>query len=97
VSYFQAVRRYSQFELVLFSGLVVCVIMGWDSAELVLGWAHGFGWIFLCGLVGWGWRRGDFNGPVLAATVSPLGPLGSTIGIEWLAHSRRRHAAAAAG
>jgi hypothetical protein len=95
VTYFEAIRRYSQFELGLFAGLILCVIMGWEGAEPVLGWSHGVGWIILCGLVGWGWRRGDFNGPVLAATVSPLGPVGSTIGIEWLARSRRRAAAAA--
>lgn len=95
MTYFEAVRRYSQFELCLFAALVVSAIAGWDGAELVLGWSHGVGWIILCGLVGVGWRRGDFNGPVLAATVSPLGPLGSTIGIEWLARSRARAAAPA--
>lgn len=89
MTYFEAVRRYSQFELCLFTALVVAALAGWDGAALVLGWSHGVGWIALCGLVGVGWRRGDFNGPVLAATVSPLGPLGSTIGIEWLARRRR--------
>ncbi len=95
MTYFEFVRRYSQFELCLFAGLVVSALAGWEGAKLVLGWSHGVGWILLCLLVGIGWQRKDFNGPVLAATVSPLGPLGSTIGIELLARSRRRAAAPA--
>src|SRR5256885_2074395 len=57
-------------------------------SRLVLGWTHGFGWILLCLLVARGCVRGLFPWPLLAATVSPLGPIGSTLGFEYL--SRRR-------
>ena len=44
--------------------------------------------ILLCLLVARGCVRGLFPWPLLAATVSPLGPIGSTLGFEYL--SRRR-------
>jgi hypothetical protein len=90
VSYFTAVRIYSIFELCLFATLVVFAIGGWsENAELVLGWSHGVGWLILCGLVFYGATRGIFSWIVLAATVSPAGPLGSTIGIEHQARHDR--------
>jgi hypothetical protein len=89
VSYFQAVRVYSLIEVCIFSALLVVAIGGLgDKAETVLGWTHGFGWILLCLLVAHGCRRRVFPWPLLAATVSPLGPVGSTAGLEYL--SRRR-------
>jgi hypothetical protein len=86
VSYFTAVRIYSAAELVVFSALLVVWIGGLDEdAKTVLGWVHGFGWIALCLLVFEGCRRRTFPWPVMAATVSPLGPLGSTAAIEFVA------------
>ncbi len=94
MGYFTAVRLFSLFELCLFSGLVAFAIGGWsEHAELVLGWSHGVGWMLLCVAVAVGCRRRVFPWPLLAATVSPLGPVGSTLGIELLC--RRRRAAAA--
>ena len=91
LTYYEAVRLYSLFELVLFTSLVVVWIGGFSpTAKTVLGWTHGFGWIFLCLLVLYGWMRRIFPGPLLAATVSPLGPLGSTIGFEVLRLRRSR-------
>ena len=96
MSYFTTVRLYSLFELGLFTALLVVAIGGVsDDAELVLGWSHGVGWILLCIAVAVGCSRRVFPWPLLAATVSPLGPVGSTIGLELL--SRRRRRAAAAG
>jgi hypothetical protein len=90
VSYFQAVRLYSALEVCIFSALLVTAIFGLgEHAELILGWTHGFGWIILCLLVANGARRGTFPWPLLAATVSPLGPIGSSAGIEYLARRRR--------
>ena len=89
MSYFQAVRLYSLVEVCIFSALVAAAIAGRASAELVLGWTHGFGWIALCLLVANGCRRGIFPWALLAATVSPLGPVGSTAGLEYLARRRR--------
>jgi hypothetical protein len=89
MSYFSAVRVYSLVELCLFTSLVVVAIGGWsEHAKLVLGWSHGVGWILLCVAVAVGCRRRIFPWPLFAATVSPLGPVGSTAGLEYL--SRRR-------
>ena len=90
MSYFQAVRLYSAVEVCIFTSLIVTAIGGFsEKAELILGWTHGFGWILLCLLVANGARRRIFPWPLLAATVSPLGPIGSTAGLEYLARARR--------
>ena len=90
MSYFQAVRLYSFVEVCIFSALLVTAIGGLsENAELVLGWTHGFGWIILCLLVAYGAKRGTFPWALLAATVSPLGPIGCSVGIEYLARRRR--------
>jgi len=89
MSYFQAVRLYSALELLIFSTLVVVWVGGFDDQlKQTLGWIHGFGWIALCILIFRGCTRGVFAWPVLAAAVSPLGPLGSTLGIEIQARQR---------
>jgi hypothetical protein len=90
MSYFQAVRLYSALELVVFSALVVVWVggLGADTKQ-ILGWCHGFGWIGLCIAIAFGCTRRVFPWPVLAAAVSPLGPLGSTIAIEIEAWRRR--------
>jgi hypothetical protein len=91
VSYFQAVRLYSLVEVCIFTSLLVVAIGGLgESAERALGWTHGVGWIVLCLLVAHGCRRKVFPWALLAATVSPLGPVGSSAGIEYLARRRRR-------
>ena len=90
MSYFQAVRLYSALEVCVFTALLVTAIGGLgEQAELILGWTHGFGWIILCLLVAYGARRGTFPWTLLAATVSPLGPIGCSAGIEYLARRRR--------
>jgi hypothetical protein len=90
VSYFRAVRLYSALELCIFTSLCVVAIGGFsERAELILGWTHGFGWIALCVAVAAGCRRRVFPWTLLAATVSPLGPVGSTAGLEYLARRRR--------
>src|SRR5215213_4779487 len=89
MSYFQAVRLYSSVEVCIFSALIVTAVAGLsEDAELVLGWTHGFGWILLSLLVANGCRRRIFPWPLLAATVSPLGPIGSTAGLEYLARRK---------
>ena len=90
MSYFQAVRLYSLVEVGIFSALLVTAIGGLgEDAEMILGWTHGVGWIVLCLLVAYGAKRGTFPWPLLAATVSPLGPIGSSAGLEYLARRRR--------
>ena len=95
MSYFTAVRLYSAFELCLFTALVITAVFGLsEDAELVLGWSHGVGWILLCIAVAEGCRRRVFPWTLLAASVSPLGPVGSTIGLEYLARRGNRSRAA---
>lgn len=90
MSYFQVVRIYSLIEVCIFSALLVVAIGGLDeTAEQVLGWTHGTGWIILCLLVAYGCSRRIFPWPLFAATVSPAGPVGSTIGLEYLARRKR--------
>ena len=90
MSYFQGVRLYSALEATVFSALLVVWIGDLsESTKQVLGWVHGFGWIFLCVLVYRGAVKRIFPWPLLAATVSPLGPLGCTIGFEVLLRTRR--------
>jgi hypothetical protein len=89
VSYFTAVRLYSLAEVCVFAALLVVAIGGLgEDLELLLGWTHGIGWILLCLLVAYGCRRGTFPWALLAATVSPLGPIGSSAGLEYLARRR---------
>lgn len=91
MTYFQAVRLYSAFEVLLFTSLLVVWIGHVDeTAEMVLGWSHGIGWIVLCVLVYVGCVRRVFPWPLLAATVSPFGPLGSSAGIEVVRRRRVR-------
>ena len=93
MSYFQAVRLYSLVEVCIFAALLVVAIGDLDEdLELILGWTHGIGWIILCLLVAYGCSRRVFPWPLLAATVSPLGPVGSTAGLEFLARRSRRRA-----
>ncbi|MGI8594286.1 MAG: hypothetical protein ACR2ML_07990 [Solirubrobacteraceae bacterium] len=90
MDYFSAVRIYSAAELTIFTGLVVAAIghLG-EGAVAVLGWTHGVGWILLCIAVAEGCRRRVLPWTAFAATVSPLGPVGSTAALEWLARSRK--------
>ena len=89
MSYFNAVRLYSLTEVLVFASLLTVALgdLG-EGAEQVLGWTHGVGWIVLCLLVAYGCSRRVFPWPLLAATVSPLGPVGSTVGLEYLARRR---------
>jgi hypothetical protein len=90
MTYFRAVRIYSALEATLFTALLVVWIGHLDdSLKAILGLTHGIGWIILCVLVYVGAQRRIFPWPLLAATVSPLGPLGCTIGFEVLLRRRR--------
>lgn len=96
MSYFRAVRLYSAVEsAVLIALLVVWIGQLSDPAKQVLGWVHGIAWIVLCIVVAIGCRRRVFPYPLLAVTLSPFGPLASSVGIEVL--RRRRMSPAASG
>jgi hypothetical protein len=85
---FRSVRILSAIESVLFVALLV-VWLGAidDQAKFALGLTHGIGVIVLALLIAWGCLRGSLPWPLLAAAVSPLGPVAVAVGIEWL---RRR-------
>lgn len=90
MDYFSAVRIYSAIELTIFTALVIAAVGGLgDGTVAVLGWTHGVGWILLCIAVAEGCRKHGFPWTAFAATVSPLGPAGSTAALEWIARSRR--------
>jgi hypothetical protein len=95
VSYFRAVRIYSAIESLIFAALLVAWIGGMSAhLQMVLGWAHGIAWLGLCTAVAVGCRRGVFPWVLLAATVSPIGPFGSSIGLEVLRRQARMSEAA---
>src|SRR3712207_4489835 len=90
MSYLQGVRLYAGLESLVFLALIVV----WQAelsadAKTVRGWVHGFGWIALCLLVAYGYVRKLFPGTLLAATVSPAGPLGALVGFELLVRRSR--------
>ncbi|HET8638644.1 MAG TPA: hypothetical protein VFL89_00180 [Solirubrobacterales bacterium] len=80
---FTWVKRLSWIELAIFSALIFFWLApGMDTATMIFGWAHGIGFIALC-IVIWvacGKREAPYT--LLAATLTPVGPLGSVIAIE---------------
>ena len=89
MSYFRAVRIYSALESLIFAALLVVWIAGMSKhTQMLLGWAHGIAWVGLCSAVAVGCRRGVFPWALLAATVSPIGPFGSSLGLELLRRGR---------
>jgi hypothetical protein len=80
---FRWVKWLSWFELAIFAGLILFwLVPGFDTETMLFGWAHGLGFIALCVLI-WvacGKRQAPYT--LLAATLTPVGPVGSVIGIE---------------
>jgi hypothetical protein len=80
---FRWVKWLSYVELGIFSLLIVFWLLpGFDSETMVFGWAHGLGFVVLC-IVIWvacGKRQAPYT--LLAATLTPVGPVGSVVGIE---------------
>ncbi len=77
------VKRLSWIELAIFSALIVFwLVPGFETETMVFGWAHGLGFVALC--VRDLDRRVRHEAPytLLAATLTPVGPVGSVIGIE---------------
>ena len=62
---------------------------------MVFGWAHGIGFIALCLLIWIAILRHEAPYTLLAATLTPVGPVGSVVGISISIASakRRRHPA----
>lgn len=83
------IKRASWFELALFTGLIVVWLLpGLDRATFLFGLGHGIGFIALAILIWIAVLRHEAPYTLLAATLTPVGPVGSVIAIEYL--ERRR-------
>lgn len=89
------VKRVSFVELAIFIGLlVVWIAPDLEGATFVFGLSHGIGYIALCLLLWVAIMRREAPFWLFAATLTPAGPVGSVIGIEWI---ERRDGAPEAG
>jgi hypothetical protein len=80
---FRWVKIASWFELGLFTALLFFWIApGYESETALFGLLHGVGYLGLCVLIFWAIMRREAPWPLLAATLTPFGPLGAVIGIE---------------
>lgn len=86
---FRWVKVASWLELALFAALVaVWVAPGLERPTAALGLAHGLGFLALAALIWVAILRHEAPYTLLAATLTPVGPLGSVIAIAWI--ERRR-------
>jgi hypothetical protein len=80
---FRLVKVASWFELCLFSALLFFwLVPGYHSQTSLFGLLHGLGYLALCGLILWALMRRQAPWPLFAATLTPVGPFGTVIGIE---------------
>jgi hypothetical protein len=80
---FRWVKIASWFELGLFTALLFFWLApGYPSETALFGLLHGVGYLGLCALIFWAIMRREAPWPLLAATLTPLGPVGAVIGIE---------------
>lgn len=77
------VKWLSWIELVVFAGLLIFWLApGFETETMIFGWAHGLGFIVLCVVIWVACVRRESPYTLLAATLTPVGPVGSVIGIE---------------
>ena len=70
-------------ELGLFAALLFFwIVPGYEEQTSLFGLAHGLGYVALCALIFLAILRRQAPWPLLAATLTPAGPLGSVIGVE---------------
>jgi hypothetical protein len=80
---FPWVKAASWIELGLFAALLFFWLApGYEGETALFGLLHGLGYIGLCVLIFVAIIRRQAPWPLLAATLTPLGPVGSVIGIE---------------
>jgi hypothetical protein len=85
------VRRASWLETAVFAALVAFWLLpGFAGPTTVFGWAHGIGYLALLGLIFVAVLRHEVPFWLLAATFTPLGPIGSVAGIAYLDRRRFR-------
>jgi hypothetical protein len=77
------VKLLSWLELAVFAVLlVVWLAPGFDHETFIFGLTHGIGYIALCLLIWIAILRHEAPYTLLAATLTPVGPLGSVVAIE---------------
>jgi hypothetical protein len=80
---FHWVKIASWFESCLFAALLFFWIApGYHSETSLFGLLHGIGYLGLCALILVAILRREAPWPLLAATLTPVGPFGSVIAIE---------------
>ena len=80
---FAWVKRLSWVELAIFAGLIAFWLLpGFEVETMVFGWAHGLGFVALSVLIWIACVRKEAPYTLLAATLTPVGPVGSVIAIE---------------
>ena len=86
-------KRVSWLELAIFAALIaVWLAPGLEGATFVFGLTHGIGYIALCILIWIAILRREAPYTLLAATLTPVGPVGSVIGINVIERRRGRGA-----
>jgi hypothetical protein len=77
------VKAASWVELGLFAALLFFWLApGFEGETALFGLLHGLGYLGLCALILVAIVRREAPWPLLAATLTPLGPVGSVVGIE---------------
>ena len=80
---FEWVKRASWVELAIFTALIAFWLLpGFETETFIFGLVHGIGYILLCLLIWVAAVRREAPYTLLAATLTPVGPLGSVIAIE---------------
>ena len=80
---FEWVKWASWIELAVFAALIVFWLApGFDRETFIFGLTHGIGYVLLCLLIWITCLRREAPYTLLAATLTPVGPVGSVIAIE---------------
>jgi hypothetical protein len=80
---FELVKWVSWVELAIFAALIAFWLLpGFDNETFIFGLTHGIGYILLCLLIWVTALRHEAPYTLVAATLTPVGPLGSVIAIE---------------
>jgi hypothetical protein len=80
---FTWVKRCSWVELAIFTALIFFWLApGFEQATFIFGLAHGIGYIALCVLIWVACMRREAPWTLFAATLTPVGPVGSVIALE---------------
>ncbi len=95
---FAWVKLLSWIELTIFAALILFwLVPGFDTETMLFGWAHGLGFIVLCIAIWVACGRREAPYTLLAATLTPVGPVGSVIGIELIERQGRAEASLVRG